>query len=468
MAKILVVDDELHVRKALQTLLQKEGYTVDEADNAMTARKMLEMAPAMYELILLDLNMPGMSGIEFLQATHKQSPDIPIVIITAFSTAETTMKAMSLGAYDYIAKPFNIQDIKQIVAKALHMHQLANEVKNLRKTVASRYPLDSIIGNSPPMQEVFKVVGKVAASPVTVLIQGESGTGKELIAKSIHYNSSRAGYPFVTVNCGAIPENLLESELFGYEKGAFTGASARKIGKFELAHQGSLFLDEVGELPLSLQVKLLRFLQEQEIERIGSSFSFKVDTRIIAATNRKLGEMVRNGTFREDLYYRLNVVTIDLPPLRERRADIPDLAQFFLARFCQQTGNDFSYISPEAMEKLFHYDWPGNVRQLQNVIHRSLVMASGNVILPEQLPELANDPLHHAADNKKLFVLQEQFQPGFTMRDVLHKIEAEVMKWALYQTSGNKAQAARMLEVSRKAFVYKCHEYQLDTIEEDV
>jgi two-component system, NtrC family, response regulator AtoC len=465
MSKILVVDDELHVRKALQTLLTKEGYIVQEAEDALNAMKLIETYPSLFQLILLDLNMPGMSGIEFLQTIHKQCPEIPIVIITAFSTAETTMKAMSLGAFDYIAKPFNIQHIKQIVAKALHMKRLTNEVKHLRKTVASRYPLNSIIGNSDQMQEVFKVVGKVAASLVTVLIQGESGTGKELIAKSIHYNSSRAGFPFITVNCGAIPENLLESELFGYERGAFTGASTRKAGKLELAHQGSLFLDEIGELSLSLQVKLLRFLQEQEVERVGSSSSFKIDTRIIAATNRNLAEMVRNGTFREDLYYRLNVVMVGLPSLRGRKGDIPDLVQFFLARYAKETGNDFSYISPEAMDKLIQYDWPGNVRQLQNVIHRSLVMASGNIILPEHLPELSNSQTA-TSDRKGLFVLREKFDSGFTMRDVLRKVEIETMRWALHRTSGNKAQAARMLEMSRKAFVYKCREYQIEITEQ--
>ncbi|HJV45261.1 MAG TPA: sigma-54 dependent transcriptional regulator [Bacillota bacterium] len=464
MAKILVVDDEQHVRKALLTLLSKQGYEVVEAGNGKDALKLLQQGHEDYSLVLLDLHMPEMSGMELLSIVHKQYSQIPVVIITAYSTAEKTMEAMSLGAFDYITKPFDISAIKRITAKALEMNRLTTEVKILRKTVAERYSLDSIIGNSSCMQAVYKMVGKVAATRVPVLIQGESGTGKELIAKSIHFNSARAGFPLVTINCGAIPSNLLESELFGHEKGAFTGAVSQKLGKIELADRGTLFLDEMGELPLELQVKLLRVLQEHEIERVGGVGARKIDVRVIAATNRNLLEMVKQGTFREDLYYRLNVVSIDLPPLRERREDITDLVQFFLERYTKEAGVDYIYMSPEAMEKLCHFHWPGNVRQLQNVVYRAVVMASGGMILPEDLPVVNRDSEEDVVSGNA-FVLREKFEVGFVMRDVLRKSERSAMQWALEKTQGNKAHAAKMLDVSRKAFVYKCQEYGLDSNE---
>jgi two-component system response regulator AtoC len=464
MAKILIVDDELHIRKALQTVLRKEGHEVTEEENGKAALNRLETEEETFDLILLDLHMPEMTGMDLLKTIQQFFSDLPVIIITAYSTAETTMEAMRLGAFDYLVKPFDITQVKQLVAKALHTKKLVAEVQHLRKTVAAQYSLDAIVGSSPNMQEVYKLVGKVATSKATVLIQGESGTGKELIARSIHYNSPRAGYPLVTINCGAIPENLLESELFGYEKGAFTGATERKIGKFELAHQGTLFLDEVGELPMSLQVKLLRVLQEGEFVRIGGHQPQKVDVRILAATHRNLLEMVHKGSFREDLYYRLHVITIPLPSLRERKEDIPDLIQYFLVRYAKELGCEEMYISQEAMERLKAYDWPGNVRQLQNVVYRAVVMASGSVILPEHLPELVEGKRGESR-KENVFLLQETFIQGFTMREVLRKVEMEAMKWALKRTSGNKAQAAKMLDISRKAFIYKCQEYQIDTEE---
>jgi two-component system, NtrC family, response regulator AtoC len=462
MTRVLVVDDEAHVRKALQTVLSKEGYDVDEAENGKAALAMLEEHPATFRLILLDLNMPEMSGMEFLKKIDNKISEIPIVILTAFSTAETTMEAMSLGAFDYIAKPFNISQIKQVVARAMDMNRLTEEAKSLQKDTVKHQSADSIIGHSAEMREVYKLVGKVASSRVTALIQGESGTGKELIAKSIHFNSSRAGHSLITINCGAIPENLLESELFGYEKGAFTGASIRKPGKFELAHQGTVFLDEVGELPMSLQVKLLRVLQEGEVEVVGGTQTLKVDVRVIAATNRNLIRMVQAGQFREDLYYRLNVVSIHLPPLRNRKEDIPELARFFLAQYAKEFETGEFYISPEAMEHLLMYDWPGNVRELQNIVYRAAVMAPGKMIMSEHLPDLNEDNAGHDSETNQ-FEIKEKFNPGFTMREVLRRAEMEAMKWALQRTFGNKAQAARMLDMSRKAFVYKCQEYELDT-----
>lgn len=461
MAKILVVDDEAHVRKAIGTVLRKEGHEIEEAENGKEALERLEKTSGGFRLVLLDLNMPEMGGMELLKEIKARFPEILVLIITAYSTAETTMEAMSLGAYDYIVKPFDIANLKHIVGKAAEKDQLIAELHQLRQAVAGRYS-EGMVGRSPQMQEIYKTVGKVAATPATVLIEGESGTGKELIARQIHYNSPRSAYPMVTVNCGAIPENLLESELFGHEKGAFTGAVERKPGKAELADRGTLFLDEVGELPLSLQVKLLRFLQEKEVQRVGGIHPVRVDVRVIAATNRNLQQMVEEGTFREDLYYRLNIVGIRLPSLRQRMEDVPDLVRHFLIRYAREMDSPVQYLAPETLERLLDYDWPGNIRQLQNVVCRSVVMASGTILLPEHLPPLGREERQAEGPVSPEFILKESFPPGFSVRDVLRRAEMQAMKWVLNRTSGNKAQAARLLDMSRKAFVYKCQEYGLD------
>ncbi|WP_134703030.1 sigma-54 dependent transcriptional regulator [Ammoniphilus sp. YIM 78166] len=457
MTRLLIVDDEFHVRKALGTVFKREGFLVEEATNGREALGFLKDNPGQYELMLLDLHMPEMGGMELLRTVREAFPTLLVIVFTAYNTAETTMEAMRLGAYDYIVKPFDISHIKEIVAKARERKRLIEEVKDLRKSVAVQP--DGLVGQSRSMQEIYKLIGKVAASSITVLIEGESGTGKELLARQIHLNSPRAAHRLVTVNCGAIPENLLESELFGHEKGAFTGAVTRKLGKAELADQGTLFLDEVGEMPLSLQVKLLRFLQEREIDRVGGDHTVKVDVRLIAATNRNLREMVEAGQFREDLYYRLHVVNLQVPPLRERMEDLEELIQHFLSRYAKEMEVELPYLAPETLKQLRAYTWPGNIRELQNVICRSMIMASGDILLPEHLPELG--AVQQAAASSHAFTLQETFSYGFTLREVVERAEMQAMQWALRETEGNKAQAARLLQMSRKAFVYKCQDYGL-------
>lgn len=460
MAQILVVDDEQNIRKALRTVLTNQGYIVTEAENGRTALQLLEENRDDYKLMLLDINMPEMDGLLLLQKVRKKFPHLLIIMITAYSTAENTMKAMSLGAYDYIVKPFDISHVKYIIAKALQMSFLSKEVKTLRQTDAD-HNSERIIGNSPKMQEVYKLVGRVSITNVPVFLQGESGTGKELIARAIHYNSGRVAYPLVNINCGAIPENLLESELFGYEKGAFSGATSKKHGKVEVAHNGTLFLDEIGELSLQLQVKLLRVLQEQEIERLGSTHPIKVNVRVIAATNRDLKQLVTQGLFREDLYYRLNVVPIQIPPLRERKEDITELVHFFLGFFAKESGYETSYITPSAVETLRQYDWPGNIRQLQNVIRRALVLSTGGVILPEHLAQSMTDTLP-LSEEQASFVLHEEFKDRFTIKEIIRKAEKSAIKWALSKTSGNKTHASQLIKMSRKSFINKCKEYHLD------
>jgi two-component system response regulator AtoC len=462
MKNILIAEDETHVRRALTTILEKDGYKVSEAKNGQEAYELLSANPGKWTLLFVDLHMPQMDGMELLTLVKQNFPHITTIVITAYSTPEKTMAAMNLGAFDYIVKPFDITHIKQVAARALEMQQLSDKESESQEAPYQGKQFSSpLIGQSVEMQNVYKIAGRVSSSGIPVLIQGESGTGKELIARSIHETGNRADGPLIVVNCGAIPETLLESELFGHEKGAFTGAIERRVGRFERAHGGTLFLDEIGELPLHLQVTLLRVLQEQEFERIGGEKPIRVDVRIIAATNRDIKQMVQKGQFREDLYYRLNGVTINIPPLRRRKEDIPELVSYFLFRYTEETGSPSLRMHPEALKKLKEYDWPGNIRQLQNVVYRSAVMAVKGVILPEHLPTL-EESLEAEQASASSFILHEIFEEGFTLRDVLRKSEYKTMQWALQQTNGNKSQAARMLAMSRKAFVYKCQEYGLD------
>ncbi|MCH7761565.1 sigma-54-dependent Fis family transcriptional regulator, partial [candidate division TA06 bacterium] len=400
MKTILVVDDEPNMRRVLSAVLEKEGFHVLTAGDGEEALRLfvgagLKTTPT---AVITDLKMPKMDGLQLLIEIHRRDARIPVVMITAHGTIETAVEAMKRGAYDYITKPFDTEEIKMIVKKALAVQEASSKdvgVQNFEPLLELGPEVDSkIIGKSRRMKQVYETVHKVSQSVATVLILGESGTGKELIARAIHSNSPRREKPFIRVSCAALPESLLESELFGYEKGAFTGAATRKPGRFELAHQGSLFLDEIGELSTATQSKLLRVLQEREFERLGGVETIKVDVRIIAATSKDLEKALGEGSFREDLYYRLNVVSVDLPPLRERKEDIPDLANYFLERFCKREGKEVKLLNEEALSLLLQYEWPGNIRELENVIEKIVVLQEEKVILPQHLPETLNRPPH--------------------------------------------------------------------------
>ncbi|GED29890.1 sigma-54-dependent transcriptional regulator [Brevibacillus centrosporus] len=460
--RILLVDDEVNVRKALSTSLRKAGYDTKEA--ASGAEALEQIGQYEPDVMLLDLRMPEMDGMETLRRLKQAKSAQPsVIMMTAYGSANDVMEAMRLGAYDYVQKPFDLTQVKQVVAKALKP-ETGDEEGTMRPSQEEQTDCPGyLVGLSPAMQEVYKLVGKVSMTRATVLIQGESGTGKELIARAIHSNSPRADQPLIPVNCGAIPEKLLESELFGYERGAFTGAVARKPGLFEAANGGTLFLDEVGELTPSLQVKLLRVLQERTLVRLGGVEPIPIDVRIIAATNRDLQERIRLELFREDLYYRLNVVPIQMPPLRERKDDIPLLIRHFLTKFGRETGKEGCYLSPAAVELLNAYHWPGNVRQLENTIERAVVLASGPAILPEHVQlqlEETRKASHEAKERRGL-----QFEDR-TMKDIISEVEKEAITRALQREKGNRLRTAKRLGISRSALLYKMDMYAIDVSEE--
>src|ERR1700729_3325144 len=378
MPTILIVEDEAKMRRLLELNLGEDGFRTLSAGDAEAGLKLLQENGV--DLVVTDLKLPGMNGLEFLQAVKLQNAALPVVVMTAFGSVETAVEAMKAGASDYVLKPFSLSEMRMVIRKELDVHNLREENRSLREALGKRYAHPNIVARSPKMQEVLATVERVAPTNSTVLLGGESGVGKDLIARAIPEKSRRASGPFLKINSTAIPENLLESELFGFEKGAFTGAVASKPGKFELADKGTLFLDEIGDVPPVTQVKLLRVLQEREFERLGGTRTIKVDVRLIAATNRDLRAALEQGTFREDLYYRLNVVPIDIPPLREHKEDIPGLSKLFLARFAQKSGKPLNDISPEALRQLMEFHWPGNVRELENVIERACVMATGQTL----------------------------------------------------------------------------------------
>ncbi len=449
---ILVVDDEESVRKLLTAVLKKEGYTVETAEDGRQAvEKARLIKPA---LVIMDIRMPNLDGLSAFKAIREENKEVLVILMTAFAAVETAVEAVKLGAYDYIIKPFNIDEVKLLIKRAMQVQTLTEEVKVLREELYSNYRLDKLLTNSPKMQELYRIIGKVASTSATVLLSGESGTGKELIANTIHYNSLRSHGPLVKVNCGALPESLLESELFGHEKGAFTGAAARKLGRFELANKGTIFLDEIGEVSQSLQVKLLRVLQEREFERVGGTELVKTDIRIIAATNRNLEDMVAKGTFREDLYYRLNVVSIHVPPLRERREDIPLLADYFLHKYAQENNRTMSMFDLETCSLLADYNWPGNVRELANVVERAVIMSTGCVIFPEDLPQ--------ALSRQQIVAMEASSDyTGQSLKEIIKQVERNVIKQALAHNNGNKVKTAKDLGMSRRALLYKIEEYEL-------
>src|ERR1700674_4331250 len=378
MSTILIIEDEAKMRRLLELNLGDDGFKTLSAGDAETGLKLLASEPV--HLVLTDLKLPGISGLEFLHAAKQQNPALPIVVMTAFGSVATAVEAMKAGAGDYVLKPFSLAEMRMVVHKELDNSRLREENRSLREALGQKYSHPNIVAVSPKMQEVLATVERVAPTNSTVLLGGESGVGKDLIARAIHEHSQRASGPFIKINSTAIPENLLESELLGYEKGAFSGASGTKLGKFELADKGTLFLDEIGDVPGGIQVKLLRVLQDREFERLGGTKTHKVDVRLVAATNRDLRAALEEGTFREDLYYRLNVVAIDIPPLREHKEDVPALANYFLKRHAKESGKTITGITPEAMKRLMDYHWPGNVRELQNIIDRGVALSTATTL----------------------------------------------------------------------------------------
>jgi DNA-binding NtrC family response regulator len=442
MPTILIVEDEAKMRRLLELNLGEDGFTTLSAGDAESGLKLLRENTV--DLVVTDLKLPGMNGLEFLQAVKRQNGALPVVVMTAFGSVETAVDAMKAGASDYVLKPFSLSEMRMVIHKELDVHNLREENRSLREALGKRYTHPNIVARSVKMQEVLATMERVAPTNSTVLLGGESGVGKDLIARAIHEKSRRAAGPFIKINSTTIPENLLESELFGYERGAFTGANTSKPGKFELADKGTLFLDEIGDVPLAIQVKLLRVLQEREFERLGGTRTLKVDVRLIAATNRDLREALEQGTFREDLYYRLNVVPIDIAPLRQRKEDIPDLVNLFISRFAGDSGKPVESITPAAMQILVNYHWPGNVRELQNIVERACALAKGTVL------DAAD--IHLDLRPAKVANGSSGFLPeGIT----LEHWEDEMIREALRRANGNKSQAARLLGLSRNALRYR-------------
>ncbi|HWR38167.1 MAG TPA: sigma 54-interacting transcriptional regulator [Patescibacteria group bacterium] len=453
---ILVADDEENVRRLLAAVLKREGYPVEVASDGLEAlAKINDSAP---QLVLMDIRMPQLDGITAFRKLREQGHRMPVILMTAFAAVDTAVEALKAGAFDYLIKPFDLAEVKLLVNRAFQLQSMSEEIKVLQQELAENYRLDRILTNSPKMKELCKNIAKLAQSNATVLITGESGSGKELIASTIHYNSARKHGPFVKINCGALPENLLESELFGHEKGSFTGAIARRTGRFEQANSGTLFLDEIGEFSLNLQVKLLRVIQEREFERVGGNETIRTDIRVMAATNRNLEEMVARGTFREDLYYRLNVVSLYAPPLRERKPDIHLLADYFLQKYSLENQKEILGYDHDAYELLRQYDWPGNVREMKNVIERAVIMNTGNIIFAEDLPE----KLTERGNAAKRFIPEAPAAGGVTLKEMMKNVERQFIREVLENYRGNTAKAARELGISRRSLQYKIQEYQLE------
>lgn len=443
---ILVVDDEIGTRESLKMIL-KTDYQVFLAKNAEETFQQLETHP--FDLILLDIILPDMDGLRVLEKIKQRDPEQMVIMITATKTVKTAVEAMKLGAYDYITKPFDVDELRLIISRALSTQALKEENQRLWMEIDRSFGFDNIIGKSKVMKDIFKIVRQVANTRSTVLIMGESGTGKELIARAIHYHSPRKNHPFVTINCAAIPDTLIESELFGHEKGAFTNAIERKLGRFEIAHQGTLFLDEIGELSLMTQAKILRFLEEKEFNRVGGSKTIKVDVRLIAATNKDLPQQVKKGEFREDLFYRINVVPILLPPLRERKEDIPLLIDHFIKKFNSENQKNVKGVTPEALEAMINYDWPGNVRELENLIERVVALTQNEYIHPEELPI----PFTSISRTNGLKESVLSGRLSFTKAE--EEFEREIILDALRRTKFVQSHAAELLGISRRILKYK-------------
>jgi DNA-binding NtrC family response regulator len=447
-ATILVVEDEEKLRRVVELQLKTAGFEVEQAGSAEDAMRLADRA----DVILTDLRLPGVSGLELLAQLRRQDSHTPVIVMTAFGSIETAVEAMKAGAVDFLPKPFSLDHLMTVVNKALELRTLRDENRQLRQELGQRYEFDNMVGHSAAMREIFGTIDRVAPTRATVLLCGESGVGKDLIARAIHHHSPRADRPFVKINCTALPENLMESELFGYEKGAFTGANTSKPGKFEQADTGTVFLDEIGDVPATVQVKLLRILQEREFERLGSNKTKHIDVRVLAATNVDLRAALEQGTFREDLYYRLNVLPMNIPPLRERKEDIPYLAGHFVKKLGKDLGSPVESISEAAMQRLIEYRWPGNVRELENVLERSMVLANGAILEAGDVKlDTAPAPRFTVADN---------FLPEGTTLD---EYEQSIIREALRRANGNKSQAARMLGLTRNALRYRLSQMGMES-----
>ncbi len=454
--KIVVIDDEEKMRRVLQMSLSEQGYEVYLAESGEKGIEILKEKDA--ALVITDMRMPGINGIKVLEKAKEMDQDIPVILMTAYGTIETAVKAMKQGAYDYILKPFELEEMNVLVEKALKHTRIVRENRSLKEEIKGRYEFQNIVGRSRSMQDVFSLISQVASTASTVLIYGETGTGKELVARAIHYQSPRREEAFVAVNCAAIPETLLESELFGYLKGAFTGAYANKIGRFELAHRGTIFLDEVGDMPMSLQAKILRVLQEKSFEKVGGVEAVKVDVRVIAATNTDLKAGLEKGSFREDLYYRLNVFPISLPPLRERKEDIPLLARYFLNRYNKAFGRDIKEISTEFIELLSGYNWPGNVRELENIMERAIVLAKGSVLIPDALQFYAKGGSGEPGKWKEM-------NYHLAKEKILDNFEKDYLAHLLKVSHGNISEASRIAQIERTTLYQKLKDHNIDPLQ---
>ena len=456
---ILIADDESNLRKVLGMHLKRAGYTVTSVADGEAALEALEETS--YGAVISDLRMPRLDGMRLLKLIQSRWPDLPVIILTAHGTVDTAVEALKLGARDFITKPFDKEDVIKVVSKAVASQRLERDASSAAAAEGGAYGRFGIIGRSQGMIRIFDIVEKVAATPSTVLIQGESGTGKELIAKALHGYSDRTDKPFIKVNCAAIPDTLIESELFGYEKGAFTGATTRKPGRFELAHGGTLFLDEIGEVSTEMQVKLLRAIQESEFERVGGVETVRVDVRLVAATNRDLAKEVAEGKFRDDLYYRLNVVPVQLPPLRQRREDIPLLTEHLLKRYAKRLGRATEGVSESAMDVLLHYDWPGNIRELENVIERTLLFCDGPEIEAGDLPAELEGRVSAALPSTDPIPPVGVTSLKHAVKLTTQRLERKLIEQALKETNGNVTHAAQKLEISRKSLQNKMKELGL-------
>ncbi len=451
-ARIVVIDDEVNAATALCTILKEDGYDVAWAHDGTSGLSIIEQTDA--DLVLTDLRMPGMDGLELLKQLKKSRPQTMVILMTAYGTVKNAVRAMKSGAEDYLSKPLDVEELEVVLERALEKKHLLEETRQLRERVADKYRFENILGESKDMLRAFKAVRQVAPSSASVLLLGESGTGKELFAQALHQSGPRRSRPFIKVACASLPETLLESELFGHEKGSFTGAITTRAGRFEAADGGTLFLDEIGDISLTVQVKLLRFLEEREFERVGGNKTFKVDVRIVSATHRDLARKIADGTFREDLFYRLNVVEISIPPLRERAMDIPVLAQHFLSKFSAQNGKEVRSLSDEAMALLLRQPWPGNVRQMENAIERAVVLAEESVLTPVHFPTLVGRlEVAEAPEAKGGIAI-----PGSS----LAAIEQEAILRTIESVGGSTSRAARILEISPRKIQYKLKDYQAD------
>ncbi|PID75021.1 MAG: Fis family transcriptional regulator [Desulfobacterales bacterium] len=457
---ILIVDDELSMREVIEMLLTRNGYAVTCADSGNAAIKLLKKKR--FDLLLLDIRLGDIDGIEVLKTAKERDADVVVIMISAHATAETAVDAMNAGAYDYIPKPFNNDELLSTIAKALDLKSLDNEKIQSENTLRNTLHFDRIVGNSPRMAHIYDLIKRVSQTNTSVLITGESGTGKELIAQAIHQESGRCNEPFVPINCGGIPETLMESELFGHKKGSFTGAEKDKQGLFQTAHRGTIFLDEIGELPIQVQVKLLRVIQERTIRPVGGNDDLSVDIRIISATNKNLEKEVIDGTFREDLFYRLNVVEIKVPPLRERKADLQLLAQYFLDKYSRKMGKEISKISSYAIDLMAKYDFPGNVRELENLMERSVALSTTNILLPESLTMSIHKRRWIEGIQDKRYDLDEVVN-GVSLDTILSGIEKAYLQKALEVSGGNKQKAADLLDLNLRSLRYRLDKLKIDS-----